>query len=155
MLKKLLSVIGVIVALLIWAVIGQIGREVGKAAFKQSPSTEKDIQNTLEEAAKQINAKTPIMIDAETRMDKATVGPGALLTYHYTFPNYAENQLDPNWVQTDLLKVVKSGVCANKKMKRSLEYGCKYKYQYSGKNGKLIGSFVLDRNDCGFSARVP
>ncbi len=119
MLKKLLSVIGVIVALLIWAVSGQVGREVGKAAFERSPTTEKEIQNTLaqalEEAAKQINAKTPIMIDAETRMDKATVGPGALLTYHYTFPNYAANQLDPNWVQTDLRKVVKDGVCANKK----------------------------------------
>jgi len=88
-------------------------------------------------------------------MDGASVGPGAMLTYHYTFPNYSSSDIDSGLIQSNVLPSVKSGVCSSKAMKPSLRYGGKYTYAYSGNDGVLIGKFTIDRNDCGFSAKSP
>jgi hypothetical protein len=132
---------------------------VGKAAFSPSKPTEAEIIAKLAEgfeaAAKQINESAPTMVDEETRMDGASVGPGALLTYHYIFPNYSSNDVDSGLIQSNVLPYVKRGVCSSKEMKPSLQYGGKYTYSYSGNDGVLIGEFTIDRNDCGFSAISP
>jgi hypothetical protein len=163
MIKKLLSILGVIIGLIVILVFagigGQVGKEVGKAAFSPSKPTEKEIMakvaESFEVAAKQINDSAPTMVDEETRMDGASAGPGALLTYHYTFPNYSSSDIDSGLIQSNVLPSVKSSVCSTKEMKPSLQYGGKYTYSYSGNNGVLIGEFTIDRNDCGFSAISP
>lgn len=163
MIKKLLSilgaVIGIIVVLIFAGVGGQVGKEVGRAAFSPSKPTEKEIMTKLakgfELAAKQINDSAPTMVDEETRMDRASVGPGALLTYHYTFPNYSSRDIESALIQTNVFPSVKRGVCSSKEMKPSLQYGGKYTYSYSGNDGVLIGEFTIDRHDCGFSAKSP
>lgn len=163
MIKKLLSilgaVIGIIVVLIFAGVGGQVGKEVGRAAFSPSKPTEKEIMTKLAEgfelAAKQINDSAPTMVDEETRMDRASVGPGALLTYHYTFPNYSSRDIESALIQTNVFPSVKKGVCSSKEMKPSLQYGGKYTYSYSGNDGVLIGEFTIDRHDCGFSAKSP
>lgn len=163
MIKKLLSilgaVIGIIVVLIFAGIGGQVGKEVGRAAFSPSKPTEKEIMTKLAEgfelAAKQINDSAPTMVDEETRMDRASVGPGALLTYHYTFPNYSSRDIESALIQTNVFPSVKRGVCSSKEMKPSLQYGGKYTYSYSGNDGVLIGEFTIDRHDCGFSAKSP
>lgn len=163
MIKKLLSilgaVIGIIVVLIFAGVGGQVGKEVGRAAFSPSKPTEKEIMTKLAEgfelAAKQINDSAPTMVDEETRMDGASVGPGALLTYHYTFPNYSSRDIESALIQTNVFPSVKRGVCSSKEMKPSLQYGGKYTYSYSGNDGVHIGEFTIDRHDCGFSAKFP
>lgn|SRR5690554_6034999 len=163
MIKKLLSILGAIIGLIVVLVFagigGQVGKEVGKAAFSPSKPTEKEIMAKLAEgfevAAKQINDSAPTMVDEETRMDGASVGPGAMLTYHYTFPNYSASDIDSGLIQSNVLPSVRNSVCSSKEMKPSLQYGGKYTYSYSGKDGVLIGKFTIDRNDCGFSAKFP
>ena len=158
-LKKLLSIIGVIVALIVWAISGQIGREVGKAAFSPSELSQQEIEakliEGLEEAARQINQSTPTMIDEDTRMDKVTVGPGVRVTYHYTFPRYSSRDVDTDWLRQNLHPVVMKNVCNNKDMKLSIQYGATYAYSYSGNDGLRISSFTIDRNDCGFRKIEP
>ncbi len=161
--KKLLSiigsVIGVIVVLAFAGIGGQVGKEVGKAAFSPSKPTEKEIMAKLAEgfevAAKQINESAPTMVDEETRMDRASVGPGALLTYHYTILNYSSSDIDSGVIKSNVFPLVKSGVCSNKDMKPSLQYGGTYAYSYSGSDGVLIDKFTIDSDDCGFSAKSP
>ncbi|WBA10764.1 hypothetical protein [Salinivibrio kushneri] len=163
MIKKLLSILGGIIGLIVVLVFsgigGQVGKEVGKAAFSPSKPTEQEIMAKLAEgfevAAKQINDSAPTMVDEETRMDGASAGPGALLTYHYTFPNYASSDIDSGVIQSDVLPSVMSSVCSSKEMKPSLQYGGKYTYSYSGNDGVLIDEFTIDRNDCGLSAKSP
>lgn len=98
------------VALVVWAISGQIGREVGKAAFSPSEPSQQEIEakltEGLEEAARQVNQKTPTMVDEDTRMDKATVGQGVRVTYHYTFPRYSSRDIDPAWLRQNLRPVV-------------------------------------------------
>jgi hypothetical protein len=90
-----------------------------------------------------------------TRLDKATIGPGASVTYHYTFPKYSSQDIDSSWLQQNLKPTVKNNVCNSKDMKLSLQYGALYRYSYSGGDGTPIGSFEIDRNDCGFPPIIP
>lgn len=159
MIKKLLVGIGFIAVLIAASIGGQIGKQVGKTVFSPAKPSEQEILSKLaqgfEAAAKQVNSAAPTMVDEETRMDRATVGPGALLTYHYTFPNYSSRDLDSGLINANVFPVVKKSVCASKEMKPSLQYGGQYAYSYSGNDGVLIGGFTIDRYDCGFTAFAP
>ncbi len=127
--KKLLlimgSIVGLIVILIFAGIGGQVGKEVGKHAFSPSKPTEKEMMAKLAEgfevAAKQINDTAPTMVDEETRMDGASVGPGALLTYHYTFPNYSSTDIDSGLIKSNIFSLVKNNVCSSKEMKPSLQ----------------------------------
>ncbi len=157
--KKLLTALGVIAVLIVAGIAGQFGREAGKAVFSPSKPSEEEIEAKLIEgftaAANQINQKLPIMIDEETRMDRATVGPGARTVYHNTFPRYTSRDIDANWLQTNLRPEVMRKVCDNKDMKKSLQYGGIYIYSYSGRDEVEITRFEIDRNDCGFPKSSP
>jgi len=102
-------------------------------------------------AAEQINQSAPTMVDEETRLDKASVGPGVLLTYHYTLPNFVSDDLDANFINT-VFAHTKEFVCTTKEMKPAMQYGGAYGYSYSSSDGVHIGEFIIDRDTCGFRA---
>ena len=157
--KKLLTALGVIAVLIVAGIAGQIGRETGKAVFSPSKPSKEEIEAKLIEgfttAVNQINQKLPMMIDEETRLDRATVGRGARIVYYNTFPKYTSRDIDANWLQTNLRPEVMRNVCDNKDMRKSLQYGGIYVYSYSGRDGVEITRFEIDRNDCGFPQSSP
>jgi hypothetical protein len=159
MMKKILPVLGIIAVLIAGAIGGGFGKLVGTSLVEPDRPTSQEIEVKLIEgfkkAAKQVNRNTPTMVDKDTRMDRATVGPGARVTYHHTFLNYTSKDIDPNWLRTNLRPVVKKNVCANEDMKASLQYGGIYIFSYSGNDGIKIASFEIDRNDCGFPRITP
>lgn len=116
---------------------------------------DKKIIEGFEKAAKEVNRTAPTMIDQDTRLDEVTVGPGARITYHYTYPKYSSKEIDSNWLQTNLRPVVIKNVCSNKKMKPSLQYGGIYVFSYSGNDGIEITNFQISREDCGFRHITP
>lgn len=154
MLKKLVSALGFVVILIAMAISGQIGKEVGRFAFTPKKPNQQDIDAELfqqmKEAARQLNKNTPMMVDSNTRMDSATVGPGLRITYHYTFPAFSSRDLKPSLLRSNLQPTVRQNVCKNSDMKLSLEYGATYRYSYSGNDGAHIYTFELNGNDCGF-----
>ena len=141
------------------AIATMIGNETGaeKSSPTSSTATDGDIGliKGFQHAAEQLNQGTPKMIDEETRMDNVSVGPGAVLTYHYTFPNYASDEVDAEWVSSELRQSVEQSVCNSLEMKPALQYGGMFKYSYSGSDQKLVGSFMIGRRDCGYPARSP
>jgi hypothetical protein len=157
--KKLLTALGFIAVLIVAGIAGQIGREAGKVTFSPSKLSEEEIEARLIEgfrsAANDINQKLPMMIDEETRLDRATVGPGARIVYHNTFTKYTSMDIDANWLQTNLRPLVMRKVCDNKDMRKSLQYGGIYVYSYSGSDEVEITRFEIDQNDCGFSKSSP
>ena len=157
--KKLLPALGIIAVLIVAGIGGQIGKKVGKSAFSPSKPSQQEVEAKLIEgfttAANQINKKVPMMVDEETRLDRATVGPGARVVYHHTFPRYTSRDIDANWLHTDLRPEVMRKVCDSKGMRKSLQYGGKYVYSYSGSDGVEITRFEIDRNDCGFPPITP
>ena len=106
-------------------------------------------------AANILNQKCPIMIDKDTRLDRATVGPGPRTVYHHTFPRFSSRELDKNSIIASLKPQVKSNVCANQDMKKSLQYGGIYVYAYSSNDSIELGRIEIDRNDCGYPKISP
>lgn len=116
MLKKLLTALGFIAVLIAASIGGQIGKEVGKTAFSSKPSQQEVEAKLIEgftKAANQFNQKLPMMLDQDTRLDKATVGPGARAVYHHTFPKYTSRDIDANWLNTNLRPEVMRKVCTH------------------------------------------
>lgn len=154
--KKLLTALGFIGILIAAIIGGQIGKEVGKAAIKPSQQeVEAKLVEGFTKAANQYNQRLPMMVDQDTRLDKATVGPGPRAVYHHTFLKYTSRDIDANWLQTNLRPEVMRKVCASADMKKSLQYGGIYVYAYSGSDGIEITRFEIDRNDCGFPRITP
>lgn len=157
--KKLLSVFGFIAVLIAAAIGGGIGKEVGKAAFSPSRPTQQQVDEKLYEgfnkAAEQSNRRGPVMVDQDTRWDRSVAGPGARLTYLYSFPKYSSRDIQREWLLTNVQSEVKKGVCGSKEMKPSLQYGGTYVYAYSGNDGIEIARFEINRNDCGLPGITP
>jgi hypothetical protein len=152
--KKIISVLGVIAVVVGASIGGQIGKEVGRATFSPSKPTQQQIEEKVSEgftkAAEIANARGSVMLDADTRWDKSVAGPGARLTYFYSFPKYSSRDIEGGWLLTNLQPQVRKGVCGSNEMKPSLQYGGTYVYSYSGNDGVEIARFELNRRDCDF-----
>lgn len=148
--QKFLSALGLIFIIFIAA---GIGKQMGRAVVAPEKPSPQKVQNALaeglENAARQINERGPMMIDNDTRIDRASVGPGARFTYHYTFPGYSSREIDASLLRANLEPAVRSQVCRSKDMARSLELGTTYVYSYTGRDGAGILSFEVSRRDCG------
>ena len=157
--KKVLSVLGFISILIAGNIGGQIGKVVGKAAVSPSKPSPQEVEEKLTEgftkAANQYKQKLPMMVDQDTRLDKATVGPGPRIVYHHTFPKHTSRDIDANWLQTNHRPEVVLKICASADMKKSLQYGGIYAYAYSGSDGVEITRFEINNNDCGFPRIIP
>ena len=154
--KKVLSALGFIALLVVMAIGGGIGKIVGKSAsdsaFRSPGPTPQQIEEKLIEgfnkAAEQSNRLGPKMVDKDTRWDTTAVGPGARVTYYYSFPHYSSQDITAAWLETNLKSVVKNGVCTSKDMKPSLQYGGTYVYVYRGNDGAEITRFTFSQHDC-------
>lgn len=119
--------------------------------YKQYKASEVESRliESFELAAKQINAQVPKMIDNDTLLDKATVGPGPRLTYHYTLPNRKSDEIDADMMLSILKPDIAAKVCSNEEMKNTLHYGGIYTYSYSGNDNVNILTFDIVGQDCG------
>ena len=147
--KKLLIVLGFIAILIAAA----IGKGIGKAAFSPSQPSAQQIEEKLNEgftnAAEQSNKRGPVMLDQDTRLDKTVAGPGARVTYFYSFPKHSSQDITAIWLHENIEPVVRKSACASKEMRPSLQYGGVYVYSYSGNNGTEITRFEFKQHDCG------
>jgi len=152
MLKKLLSVLGFIAILIAASIGGGIGKQVSKVAFSPSQPSPHQIEDKLNEgltkAAEESNTRGPVMVNQDTRWDRSAAGPGARLTYFYSFPHFSSQDIDRGWLLANVKPEVKKGVCASKEMNPSLQYGVTYVYAYSGNDGVEIARFEINKNDC-------
>lgn len=134
---------GVIGGLIGGAVGGAIGKGVGQAV------TTTDVGKTLSVAAESVNKKTPIMVDAHTRLDGASAGPGRIFTYHNTFVNAALNDVDMTLFYGLFRRELRTRVCENKAMHPMLKLGVTAVYEYRSKDGQIVGSVSVTQKDCG------
>lgn len=155
MLKKILSVIGFIVILIVGKGIGKIaGHAIGNAAYPPSKPTIQQIENELAKSADSINKTLPMMVDKETRLDKIKANSGLRVNYFYTLPNYSSRDIEPSLIQTNVKPDVKKNTCTNEKAKPILQLGVTYEYVYSGNDGVEIARFDINKNDCNNLANV-
>jgi len=144
--------IGALAFFVVVMIAGGIGRFLGQEVADevlQGDLNEKREMLLLEgfaEAAKMANQHLPIMIDDYTRQDKATVGPGAQMVYHYTVINISPTDSQLAAVRSTTEK----NVCSSKDTKVSLLYGARYVYSYLMEDGSEILRVEIDRDTCGY-----
>jgi hypothetical protein len=86
------------------------------------------------------NKKLPMMVDADTRIDKVEVGDGTnnVLIYDYTLPRITKNQIDASVLKKILLPNLIQNYKTNSLMQRMRDLGVELDYHYVDKNGDFI-----------------
>ena len=147
--KKLLSTLGIIAGFIAVLFAGVIGKEAAKKALAPSSSEiEAALITGLHEGAKQINAKGKYMIDPETRMDGAVVGPGARVAYFHTLTNRPGSSFKAEDFHTVIKPLIVKGICDVEQMRLTLRQGVTYEYVYMGRDGNEITRFSVLKGDC-------
>ncbi len=106
------------------------------------------LQVGLEKGAKDLNSKTPFMVDEDTRLDLVTVTGELTSNYFYTFPHYSSSGIDPYSASTQLKKIILSKICTDQSIIETLSHGGLLKYTYSGNDNIEIIHINITKLDC-------
>lgn len=112
------------------------------------------LQQELQQAANRVNASSPRMIDAMTRLDGAYAGPGSLFTYDYTLTDIRASSLAPTTLQTlrwRLSAHVREAGCGNA-LKPMLRSGVSLRFHYRDEDGQELALVLVSSADCGGGA---
>jgi hypothetical protein len=157
--RILLSIVIAVGALIVAASLGGIGKNIGKLAVQSTTpaaeNTEQDLIDGIEKAAKKLNKDTPRMIDADTRMDAATIGPGLRININYTLPKHAAGEIDAEQLIQHMRPTLENYACNKKNMKTMMQWGAIIAYSYHAKDQSLITNILIDRDDCGLGKISP
>ena len=91
--KKLLGLLGTAVFLIVVLIAGGMGKIIGRGVAESAfaPSKSEIVERTVQE----MNKSLPIMVDNETRFERAAHGQGDTIEYHYTITTLATNTVEP------------------------------------------------------------
>jgi hypothetical protein len=107
-----------------------------------------EMQNQLEagqeNALLQLRAELPKKIDDLTTMREVYAGSGTVLY---------KLQIDRSEIQfatrsDEMKKSITRAACKEPSYAKSLRYGAKYQYYYEDKNGRAVGTIVIEKGDC-------
>mgnify|MGYP000648698396 CR=1 FL=1 len=145
----------ILVALLaVFTMAGVLWRELGQppADNRQAPGPggiEAQLIEGFTITAARVNEAAPFMVDDQTRLDGARVGPGARITYSYTLTGFSSQEIDAGSISPEVMTALTSSTCSNEEIRPSLSHGGIYIYEYYGKDNVQIGSFEIDKQVCG------
>lgn len=144
---KVLSFIGMLIVI---AIAGGIGKEVGRSSIKKfnSDRTDGTIEEALRQASNKVNGGLPMMVDKETRLESTMPGPGKKWTYLYTITSMTSSDVTQQELQSALAANIRNGVCTNKDMTVFVKNGVQIVYRYRGNDGSIIGDIVVNPQDC-------
>jgi len=110
-------------------------------------NTKGSVAAGLENAAREINASAPKMVDAATRIDGATAGPGTLLTVRATFVAVDGRTMDKMKWQTVLAPNIRDNALKNTSLRKLVASGVSVRYRFSGRDGVLIDVLEITSRD--------
>ncbi len=99
----------------------------------------------LNKLAAEVNKQTPVMVDKETQLVKASGGNNTL-TYHYKMINYAAKDMDKKKFETAIRDALVKSACPT--IKPMLNAGIRVAYNYVGKSDEQISTVTLTGSDC-------
>jgi hypothetical protein len=122
-----------------------LNEEMSEIDYKQNNN--ETIESLLLETAYKLNEQTPMMVDAETRLDLIT-SIGKLMQYKYTMINSDKNNINSNQFQNEMRAMLTNNQCANKDILLFLNNGVSYQYTHFDKNGLLISVIKISIDNC-------
>ena len=94
-----------------------------------------------------VNLEAPNMVDEETRLERAEAGPGALVTFHYTFINYDGGDF-PEDAAAEMRSDLMNHTCTTAELRKTLDGGLKYNYVYANNVGATVASVSVSAEIC-------
>jgi hypothetical protein len=136
-----------ILAIIAWALSGEMGRFVGKSAIERylQGQSRGAVEVAQEAAAQELRKQLPMRIDDLTTLERV-MSAGTALIYQYRV-EFTGNEVDVAWHQ-EMKKTLAANVCEQADMKFALDNGAKYEYSYFGSDGLMIADFVITGSDC-------
>lgn len=106
----------------------------------------KDIGAKLQEVSTELNAKCPIQVDSETRLDGTHFSKPKTIQYHYTILSLeAQNPtVDLTKVERGLHENSQKNLDSSPDMKLFRENDVTLQYHYKDKNGHLLFKFAIN-----------
>jgi hypothetical protein len=127
-----------------------IGSAVGKTAGKAfvDPQT---AEAALRKMTEQVNARMPMTVDKDTRLDNLLAGPGARFSYNYTIITATSREIDRTYLMNHLQSKVKAGVCSSPDMQVFFKNKVTVGYSYRASDGVFVGKIDITPRDCGYA----
>lgn len=139
-----------IVMLFGFVVIAGVGKLISAALNDRMnmPASQADnVQEVIFETASAMNLKTPIMVDADTRLDSvAPMTKG--LVYHFTMVSANKSELNMNFVNTEFSASVKNKACMIPELAIFFDNGVSVSYVYNDKSGIRINVIEVTNEYC-------
>lgn len=147
--KGLFKMLSWAAAFIIIASAGGIGKLVGKAAFNDYTQGRDAaiIDASLLKVSNDLNARLPMMIDSETRLD-GTMAANKVITYRHTLVNYSASSVSANDLTNNLRQKLINGVCTTDVTKALVKKGVSYSYAYYGNDGRQITTITVTPPMC-------
>ena len=102
--------------------------------FFKTPSFDK----AMMEAASQLNASCPIMIDKDTRLDNAAAMPDNVFQYYYTLVNVDQSEVNIDTLRKYIEPLIVNGVKTSPDLKAYRDNKVTMGYHYRDKNGVFL-----------------
>lgn len=150
--KTILILAGVIIVLVVIRFSGQISHKIDDVEAYYSDKFHHAIDQKLYEGFKKtadkFNKRGPTMVNKNLRLDKTEAGPGARITYYYTFTNYTAHDINPDKLQANLKSKLATPLCNNKKVRPSIDLGATFVYVYHSKDGVELTHLEVNEKTC-------
>lgn len=148
--KKVLGILGGIAIVVVVLIAMAVGKVVGRIAVDQYASHEQASDQA--KALVAANQGLPKMVDADTRMDRISIGPDRVVFYDYTLVNYplpGQNPLDIYDSLDSARPLAIKETCANVSSRKILDANYTITYRYNDKNGRKLFDTTIQRMHCG------
>lgn len=129
---------------------GAIGKLIGKSSVESYYEGKKrgSMESALLKAASELNAKLPMMVDAETRLD-SSIGLNNTLRYNYTLINHTLSTVTAEQIDSALGEKLVNNVCTSREMQVFVKNGVTVTYAYYGSDGGQITVIAVPPSKCG------
>lgn len=109
----------------------------------------RNLDQTLANVSAYLNQSAPVTLDADTRLDRVTSGPGHRLSYHYTLTSVQSKAFKRAEFQKLIREPLQAKLCSSKEMRSFLVRGVTISYDYLGNDGNRLGAARFTASDCG------
>lgn len=109
----------------------------------------RNLDQTLAIVSDHLNRSAPLTLDADTRLDRVTSGPGHRLSYHYTLTSVQSKAFKRAEFQKLIREPLQAKLCSSKQMRGFLMHGVTISYDYLGNDGNRLGTARFKASDCG------
>lgn len=151
--SKVIAILAVVGAVLVYAFAGSLGQLLGKAgvnAYTTKSHERSNDGNLIDkiqaEAAANLRKQLPLQVDELTTL-QTVLSAGPMLMYSYLLGmTYAD--IDHDFFSGEMPKILLFNVCGSPEMVNTMALGAVYKYTYLSRDGRLVGTFSIAKNDC-------